>query len=64
LAEFAEGTYTGDIEQSVVFTLPGLSSNVVRTVNSENRFQRFDVEVKMACFQDVCIMYTSLTNRY
>jgi len=64
LAEFAEGTYTADIEQSVVFTLPGLSSNVVRTVDSENRFQRFDVEVKMACFQDVCIMYTSLTNHY
>ena len=46
LAKFAEGTYTADIEQSVVFTLPGLSSNVVRTVNSENRFQRFDVEVR------------------
>jgi len=46
LAKFAEHTYTADIEQSVVFTLPGLSSNVVRTVNSENRFQRFDVEVR------------------
>ena len=45
LAEFAESTYTSDIEQSVTFSLPGLSSNVVRAVNKENRFQRFDVEV-------------------
>ena len=45
LARFAESTYTSDIEQSVIFSLPGLSSNVVRAVNNENRFQRFDVEV-------------------
>ena len=45
LAKFAENTYTSDIEQSVTFSLPGLSSNVVRAVNKENRFQRFDVEV-------------------
>ena len=44
LAKFAESTYTSDIEQSVTFSLPGLS-NVVRAVNKENRFQRFDVEV-------------------
>ena len=47
LAKFAESTYTSDIEQSVTFSLPGLSSNVVRAVNEENRFQRFDVEVRM-----------------
>ena len=44
-AKFAETTYTSDIEQSVIFSLPRLSSNVVRAVNNENRFQRFDVEV-------------------
>ena len=54
-------TYTADIEQSVVFTLPGLSSNVARAVNSQNRFQRFDVKMA-ACFQDVYVTYISLTN--
>ena len=49
LAKFAESTYTSDIEQSVIFSLPGLSSNVVRAVNKKNRFQRFDVEVWFTC---------------
>ena len=49
LAKFAESTYTSEIEQSVIFSLPGLSSNVVRAVNKKNRFQRFDVEVWFTC---------------
>ena len=57
LARFAESTYTSDIEQSVIFNLPGLSSNVVRAVNNENRFQRFDVEVTSLIIVGVNVHY-------
>ncbi len=45
LAGFTEDTFTNEINMSVTFDLPGLSSPVTRDITSDNRFNRLDVEV-------------------
>ena len=45
LATFAESTYSQVIDKTIVFNLPGLSSSVTTTITTDNRFERFDVEV-------------------
>ncbi len=47
LAGFTEDTFTDTIDMDVSFDFPGLSNPVTRVITSENRFDRFDVEVRI-----------------